>query len=350
MGHIELASPVSHIWFVKGTPSRIGLLLDITPRNLEQVLYFAKYIITDVHENQRAAPGQRDQAGHRGQDRAQGAGQPGEDRRADGRPERASSSGSKTEKTERLRASREPRKEQGTERRPTERAAEIEAQLKELDGRLLEDDITFEPSQTPSSSARASTVGPEARRALIEDASRSTSTALEAEINERAGERIARRVRRADRPAARPRSQAKAHEGHRRDRRSTPTAEARAPTQRIKQLEGDQAARHADRDRVPRAAGPGRAACSRLAWAPRRSATCCSNIDLDELAQQLRLETHSSQRPAAQEGHQAPARRRGVPQDRQPTRVDGHDDPARCCRPTCARWCSSTAAASPRPT
>src|ERR671926_325004 len=53
MGHIELASPVSHIWFVKGTPSRIGLLLDVTPRLLEQVLYFAKYIITDVNEQQR---------------------------------------------------------------------------------------------------------------------------------------------------------------------------------------------------------------------------------------------------------------------------------------------------------
>src|SRR4029078_5386108 len=54
MGHIESASPVSHIWFVKGTPSRIGLLLDITPRVLEQVLYFAKYIITEVHEAGRA--------------------------------------------------------------------------------------------------------------------------------------------------------------------------------------------------------------------------------------------------------------------------------------------------------
>ncbi len=53
MGHIELASPVSHIWFVKGTPSRIGLLLDVTPRLLEQVLYFAKYIITDVNDTQR---------------------------------------------------------------------------------------------------------------------------------------------------------------------------------------------------------------------------------------------------------------------------------------------------------
>src|SRR3954469_24207938 len=53
MGHIELASPVSHIWFVKGTPSRIGLLLDMTPRTLEQILYFAKYIVTDVNEGQR---------------------------------------------------------------------------------------------------------------------------------------------------------------------------------------------------------------------------------------------------------------------------------------------------------
>jgi DNA-directed RNA polymerase subunit beta' len=48
MGHIELASPVSHIWFVKGTPSRLGLLLEISPRDLERVLYFAQYIITWV--------------------------------------------------------------------------------------------------------------------------------------------------------------------------------------------------------------------------------------------------------------------------------------------------------------
>src|SRR5829696_5911452 len=55
MGHIALASPVSHIWFVKGTPSRLGLLLDISPRNMERVLYFASYIITTVDEEGRAA-------------------------------------------------------------------------------------------------------------------------------------------------------------------------------------------------------------------------------------------------------------------------------------------------------
>ncbi len=47
MGHIELAAPVSHIWYFKGIPSRIGLMLDITPRQLEKVLYFASYIVTD---------------------------------------------------------------------------------------------------------------------------------------------------------------------------------------------------------------------------------------------------------------------------------------------------------------
>ena len=47
MGHIELAAPVSHIWYFKGIPSRIGLMLDISPRMLEKVLYFAMYIVTD---------------------------------------------------------------------------------------------------------------------------------------------------------------------------------------------------------------------------------------------------------------------------------------------------------------
>ena len=47
MGHIDLAAPVSHIWYFKGIPSRMGLVLDITPRYLERVLYFASYVVTD---------------------------------------------------------------------------------------------------------------------------------------------------------------------------------------------------------------------------------------------------------------------------------------------------------------
>ena len=50
MGHIELAAPVSHIWYFKGIPSRMGLILDISPRVLEKVLYFAAYIVTDPGE------------------------------------------------------------------------------------------------------------------------------------------------------------------------------------------------------------------------------------------------------------------------------------------------------------
>ena len=47
MGHIELATPVSHIWYFKGIPSRMGLILDVSPRSLERVLYFASYIVVD---------------------------------------------------------------------------------------------------------------------------------------------------------------------------------------------------------------------------------------------------------------------------------------------------------------
>ena len=55
MGHIDLAAPVSHIWFFKGVPSRIGYLLDIAPRELEKVLYFAASIVTQVDREQRQA-------------------------------------------------------------------------------------------------------------------------------------------------------------------------------------------------------------------------------------------------------------------------------------------------------
>src|SRR5688572_2400412 len=53
MGHIELAAPVTHIWYFKGVPSRLGYLLDIAPKDLEKVIYFAAYMITDVDEEGR---------------------------------------------------------------------------------------------------------------------------------------------------------------------------------------------------------------------------------------------------------------------------------------------------------
>jgi DNA-directed RNA polymerase subunit beta' len=53
MGHIELAAPVAHIWYFKGVPSRMGYLLDIAPKDLEKILYFASYIITYIDEEKR---------------------------------------------------------------------------------------------------------------------------------------------------------------------------------------------------------------------------------------------------------------------------------------------------------
>ena len=50
MGHIELAAPVSHIWYFKGIPSRMGLVLDMSPRALEEIIYFAAYVVTDAGE------------------------------------------------------------------------------------------------------------------------------------------------------------------------------------------------------------------------------------------------------------------------------------------------------------
>ena len=54
MGHIELAAPVTHIWYFKGVPSRLGYLLDLAPKDLEKVIYFAAYMITEVDAELRA--------------------------------------------------------------------------------------------------------------------------------------------------------------------------------------------------------------------------------------------------------------------------------------------------------
>ena len=53
MGHIELAAPVTHIWYFKGVPSRLGYLLDLAPKDLERIIYFAAYVITRIDEDRR---------------------------------------------------------------------------------------------------------------------------------------------------------------------------------------------------------------------------------------------------------------------------------------------------------
>src|SRR5215471_12484142 len=164
MGHIELASPVSHIWFVKGTPSRIGLLLDMTPRTLEQILYFAKYVVIDVHENQRqrlvSAIQQDLEAKISRQERANQEKideLTGDLNRELQRLE--------TEKTERL-TPLEGRKDESVVA-ATARSKDIAEQLDSLNGTVIEEDISFEPSQTPIVRA-GERVGPEARRVLTE--------------------------------------------------------------------------------------------------------------------------------------------------------------------------------------
>ena len=53
MGHITLATPVAHVWFFKGAPSKISLLLGVPPRGIEQVIYFARYLVTEVDEDKK---------------------------------------------------------------------------------------------------------------------------------------------------------------------------------------------------------------------------------------------------------------------------------------------------------
>ena len=53
MGHITLAAPVAHVWFFKGAPSKLSLLLDMTPRSLESIIYFAQYLVLSINEEKR---------------------------------------------------------------------------------------------------------------------------------------------------------------------------------------------------------------------------------------------------------------------------------------------------------
>ena len=85
MGHIELAAPVTHIWFFKGVPSRLGYLLDMSPKELEKVIYFAAYLITDVDTDKR----HKDLAELEETMRQEMPGGPGRIRRVEGRSSRA---------------------------------------------------------------------------------------------------------------------------------------------------------------------------------------------------------------------------------------------------------------------
>src|SRR5260221_6069071 len=66
MGHIELAAPVTHIWFLRGVPSKIGTVLDMSVQSLEKVIYFASFIVTDVNEELRKSTIEQVRAEYKG--------------------------------------------------------------------------------------------------------------------------------------------------------------------------------------------------------------------------------------------------------------------------------------------
>ena len=89
MGHIELAAPVTHIWFFKGVPSRLGYLLDMSPKDLEKVIYFAAYLVTWIDDEKRQA----DLAGAGGGEQARAGPHPRGVRGVEGRAPGASRAG-----------------------------------------------------------------------------------------------------------------------------------------------------------------------------------------------------------------------------------------------------------------
>jgi DNA-directed RNA polymerase subunit beta' len=142
MGHIQLASPVSHIWYFKGTPSRLGILLDISPRNLERILYFALYIVTHVDEDARK------RALAQLEEEAEGRGGKGGQRLAELEDELRSDLARRTDELKsELARTREDLESQRTARTEEIVAAAqaVEAQLAELKG-PAEDALAFGPT------------------------------------------------------------------------------------------------------------------------------------------------------------------------------------------------------------
>src|SRR5579862_5806983 len=143
MGHIQLASPVSHIWYFKGTPSRLGILLDISPRNLERILYFALYIVTGVDEDVRR------RFALQLEEEAAGRGGKGGEHRAEVEDQlRADIDRTRDELTATLNATREELEaRRATQTEAIVAAAQgVEARLAELKTGEAADSIVFEPT------------------------------------------------------------------------------------------------------------------------------------------------------------------------------------------------------------
>src|SRR5215218_2724608 len=143
MGHIQLASPVSHIWYFKGTPSRLGILLDISPRNLERILYFALYIVTGVDEEtrKRFAAQIEEEAAGRGGESGKRIGDLEAELKADIERNRDEWTTQLKETKAELEAQRATRTEE-----VAAAAQQVEARLAELKTGDAEESIVFEPT------------------------------------------------------------------------------------------------------------------------------------------------------------------------------------------------------------
>jgi DNA-directed RNA polymerase subunit beta' len=142
MGHIQLASPVSHIWYFKGTPSRLGILLDISPRNLERILYFALYIVTHVDDEarKRALAALEDESEGRGGKAGERLTELEDELRADVNRKKDELNAELASTKADLEAQRASRTEE-----IVTAAQEVEARLAELKG-AAEDSIVFAPT------------------------------------------------------------------------------------------------------------------------------------------------------------------------------------------------------------
>jgi DNA-directed RNA polymerase subunit beta' len=143
MGHIQLASPVSHIWYFKGTPSRLGILLDISPRNLERILYFALYIVTSVDEEtrKRFAANLEEEAAGRGGESGKRLGDLEAELKADIDRNRDELTAALKETKAELEAQRATRTEE-----IVTAAQAVEARLAELKTGAAEESIVFDPT------------------------------------------------------------------------------------------------------------------------------------------------------------------------------------------------------------
>ena len=138
MGRITLAAPIAHIWFSKGTPSRLGLLLDLSPRNLERVVYFAQYLVTGVDEELRAAAMERLQS-QLNEDGTLADIEPAADE-AEGQLDADAEEPADAEETEEEgeAAGEEEQAEEKVEKTEEEKAAEVEAEIQRINDEIEE--------------------------------------------------------------------------------------------------------------------------------------------------------------------------------------------------------------------